>query len=104
MRDLAESTGNVRRTWLSCLVLATAIWAWPQLAAAQSIAGVVRDASDAILPGVTVEASSAALIQKARTAVTDGSGQYRITNLPPGTYTLTVALSGFSTVKRKASR
>ena len=63
----------------------------PTVAHAQAtLAGVVRDSSDAVLPGVTVEASSPALIQKVRTAVTDGTGQYRITELPPGTYTLTV--------------
>ena len=50
-----------------------------------TLAGVVRDSSDAVLPGVTVEVSSPALIEKTRTAVTDGSGQYRITELPPGT-------------------
>ena len=54
------------------------------LASAQSLAGAVRDTSGAVLPGVTVEASSPALIEKTRTAVTDGSGQYQITNLPPG--------------------
>src|SRR6185503_8346859 len=74
----------------------------PAVARAQAaVAGVVRDSSDAVLPGVTVEASSPVLIEKTRSAVTDGSGQYRITELPPGTYTLTVSLSGFSTVKRE---
>ena len=53
------------------------------------------------LPGVSVEATSSALIEKARVAVTDGTGQYRITELPPGTYTLTFTLSGFSVVKRE---
>jgi len=65
-----------------------------------TIAGVVKDASAAVLPGVTVEASSPVLIEKARTAVSDGSGQFRITDLPPGTYAVTFALSGFTTVKR----
>src|SRR5262249_8555703 len=55
----------------------------------------------AVLPGVTVEASSPALIEKTRTAVTDGSGQYRIIDLQPGTYTLTFGLTGFNTVKRE---
>ena len=54
-----------------------------------TIAGVVRDSSGAILPGVTVEASSPSLTEKARTAVTDGTGQYRIVTLPPGDYVLT---------------
>ncbi len=66
-----------------------------------TLAGVVRDASGGVLPGVTVEASSQVLIEKARTAVTDGTGQYRLTELPPGTYTMTFTLSGFSVVKRE---
>ena len=71
------------------------------LASAQTLAGTVRDTSGAVLPGVTVEASSPALIEKTRTAVTDGSGQYQITNLPPGTYTVTFSLQGFATVVRE---
>ena len=66
-----------------------------------SIAGFVRDTSGAVLPGVTVEASSPALIEKTRTAVSDGSGQYRIENLRPGIYTVRFMLSGFSTVSRE---
>ncbi|MGC4083243.1 MAG: carboxypeptidase regulatory-like domain-containing protein [Vicinamibacterales bacterium] len=64
------------------------------------IAGTARDDSGAVMPGVTVEASSPALIEKVRSAVTDGSGQYRIVNLVPGTYTVTFTLPGFSTLKR----
>ena len=59
-----------------------------------TVAGVVKDASGAVLPGVTVEVASPALIEKVRTAVTDGSGQYRIVNLPPGSYTATFTLTG----------
>jgi hypothetical protein len=66
-----------------------------------SIAGVVRDSSGAVLPGVTVEASSPALIEKVRSAVTDGSGQYRIVDLRPGVYTVTFTLSGFNAVRRE---
>ena len=66
-----------------------------------TIAGVVRDASAAVLPGVTVEAASPVLIEKTRTVVSDGTGQYRITDLPPGTYVLTFSLPGFTTVKRE---
>src|SRR5262245_46057313 len=74
----------------------------PALAHAQaSLAGVVRDNTGAVLPGVTVEATSLALIEKARTAVTDSAGQYRITELPPGVYALTFTLSGFSVIKRE---
>ena len=72
-------------------------------AAAQTlgtIAGVVKDASGAVLPGVSIEAASPALIEKTRTAVTDGNGQYAIIDLPVGTYDVTFTLAGFSTVKR----
>src|SRR6266404_5738574 len=73
----------------------------PAAAFAQaSIAGTVRDASGAILPGATVEAASPALIEKTRSVVTDGTGQYRIVDLRAGTYSVTVTLPGFSTVKR----
>ena len=81
-------------------VIAVAI-AFPSAAFAQaSIAGVVRDTSGAVLPGVTVEAASPALIEKVRSAVSDGNGQFRITELRPGTYTVTFSLAGFSTVRR----
>ena len=74
----------------------------PSLAFAQgTLTGTVRDESGGVLPGVTVEASSPALIEKVRTAVTDGAGQYRITGLNPGTYSLTFTLSGFNIVKRE---
>src|SRR2546425_2926154 len=66
-----------------------------------TIGGVVKDASGAVLPGVTVEAASPELIEKVRTVVTDGTGQYRIINLRPGTYTVTFTLTGFNTVKRE---
>ena len=62
--------------------------------------GTVRDSSGAVLPGVTVEASSPALIEKTRAAVTDGGGQYRIEQLRGGVYTVTFSLSGFQIVKR----
>jgi hypothetical protein len=67
-----------------------------------TIAGSVRDPSGAVLPGVTVEASSPALIEKVRTVVTDGTGLYRLVNLPPGTYTVTFTLPGFNTTRREA--
>ncbi len=70
-------------------------------AQATGIAGVVRDTSGAILPGVTVEAASPALIERSRTAVSDAQGQYKILDLRPGTYTVTFTLSGFSAVKRE---
>jgi hypothetical protein len=74
----------------------------PSFAFAQgTLTGTVRDESGAVLPGVTVEAASPALIEKVRTAVTDGAGQYRITGLNPGTFTLTFRLTGFNVVKRE---
>ena len=69
------------------------------LYAQSRIAGVVKDTTGAVLPGVTVEASSPALIEKARTVVTDGQGIYEIVDLRPGVYAITFTLSGFSTVR-----
>ena len=63
--------------------------------------GTVKDTSGAVLPGVTVEAASPALIEKVRSAVTDGTGQYRIVDLRAGTYAVTFTLTGFNTVKRE---
>ena len=71
------------------------------LLAQSAIAGVVRDATGAVLPGVTVEASSPALIEKVRTATTNEAGQYRVVDLRPGTYTVTFTLTGFNTVARE---
>lgn len=76
------------------LFLPAAVWAQ------SSITGVVRDSSGGVLPGVTVEAASPALIEKVRTAVTDGQGLYTIVDLRPGRYTVTFTLSGFTTVRR----
>jgi hypothetical protein len=85
------------------LLLCVAVAASDAAAQGQSgaIAGVVRDTSGAVLPGVTVEASSPALIEKVRAAVTDGNGQYRIVDLRPGTYAVTFSLAGFATVRRE---
>ena len=85
---------------LAC-ALAVAMVLTPSAAFAQaSIAGVVRDGSGGVLPGVTVEASSPALIEKVRSATSDSAGQYRIADLRPGTYTVTFTLPGFSILKR----
>ena len=74
----------------------------PAAAHAQSsIAGVARDTSGAVLPGVTVEAASPSLIEKTRSVVTDASGQYKIVDLRPGIYGVTFSLEGFTTVKRE---
>jgi hypothetical protein len=74
----------------------------PAVAQAQSaIVGTVKDTSGAVLPGVTVEASSEALIEKTRTVISGSDGQYRIVDLRPGTYTVTFSLEGFQTFKRE---
>ena len=65
-----------------------------------TLSGVVRDAQGGILPGVTINVSSAALIGGARTTTTGGAGTYQLTGLPPGTYEVAYELSGFSTLKR----
>ena len=69
--------------------------------AQSSIAGVVTDASNAVLPGVTVEASSPALIEKVRTVITDGSGRFQLVDLRPGLYNVTFTLPGFKSVVRE---
>jgi hypothetical protein len=86
----------LRTLGLMALLLVSPAIAWAQV----TLAGVVTDNSGAVLPGVTVEASSPAQIEKVRTAVTDGSGRYRIESLQPGTYAVTFSLSGFSAQKR----
>jgi hypothetical protein len=81
---------------LACVLAA------PAAAHAQSaFAGIVRDATGAVLPGVTVESASPALIEQVRSASTDANGAYKIENLRPGVYVLTFSLPGFSTVKRE---
>ena len=82
--------------WAACVVFVPA-----SVFAQSSIAGVVKDTTGAVLPGVTVEAASPALIEKVKSSVTDGSGQFRIVDLRPGTYTVTFALTGFNTVRRE---
>ena len=79
------------------------VLALPLAAAAQTsgIAGEVKDSSGAVLPGVTVEVASPALIEKVRSATTDGSGRFTVTSLRPGTYSVTFTLPGFNTVKRE---
>ena len=89
-----------KRILLSVFALACLL-ALPTTARAQSsFAGVVKDATGAVLPGVTVEAASDVLIEKVRSVSTDANGAYRIENLRPGTYVLTFTLPGFATVKR----
>ena len=84
------------------VALLLALLALPSIARAQStFTGVVRDASGAVLPGVTVEAASPVLIEKSRSVITDANGGYRLTDLRPGTYPITFSLGGFSSVKRE---
>src|SRR6188768_1164753 len=92
-----------QKAFLILLALGVGLMLAPQIAYAQSsITGVIKDTSGAVLPGVTVEASSDVLIEKVRTAVSDTNGLYRIVDLRPGTYTITFTLPGFSTFKREA--
>ena len=92
----------IRKHWrvgffvLSCVMMLT------RHAQAQSaFVGVVKDATGAVLPGVAVEASSPALIEKTKSTVTDAQGQYRIVDLRPGTYSVVFTLPGFSSVRRE---
>jgi hypothetical protein len=90
------------RTVRAAIVVLASLVFLPAAAFAQaSITGVVKDSSGAVLPGVTVEASSPELIEKVRTAVTDAEGRYRIVDLRTGTYTVTFTLTGFSAVRRE---
>ena len=82
-------------------ILAIAIGIPGSALAQASLTGVVRDTTGAVLPGVTVEAASPALIEKVRSAVTDPAGLYRIVDLRSGTYSLTFTLPGFQTVVRE---
>ena len=82
---------------LTSVLLAPSAWAQQ----ASAIVGIVRDTSGAVLPGVTVEAASPALIEKVRNVVTDGEGRYNVVDLRPGTYTVTFTLTGFTTLRRE---
>src|SRR5688572_31344234 len=102
---LRESYGGIvsMSKCVSRLLAAAVILLLPTLAAAQTsaIAGEVKDTSGAVLPGVTVEVTSPALIERVRTAVTDDNGRYTIVQLVSGVYTVTFTLPGFSTVRRE---
>jgi hypothetical protein len=93
----------MKAKWLAAVAVAIgALVATPSTALAQSaIAGLVRDTTGAVLPGVQVEASSDVLIEKTRSAVSDGEGRYQIIDLRPGTYVVTFTLQGFNTFRRE---
>src|SRR5687767_3937142 len=84
-----------------CLALLVLLLLPAPVFAQATLTGIVRDTSGAVLPGVTVEASSPALIEKTRSAVTDNSGQYRIIDLRTGTYSVVFTLPGFNTITRE---
>src|SRR5262245_21928838 len=84
-----------------CVMVTAPSTGFAQTATSGAIAGVVRDSTGAVLPGVTVEAASPALIEKTRVAVSDGEGVYKVIELRPGTYTVTFTLPGFGAVKRE---
>jgi len=91
----------MRRLLLSLVVVFAAILVLPSDVHAQAaIAGVVKDSTGATLPGVTVEASSPALIERVRSVITDGAGQYRIIDLSPGVYSVTFTIVGFKPIRR----
>jgi hypothetical protein len=93
--------GQSMRLIRTFVMVALAAVLLPATAHAQaSIVGTVKDTSGAVLPGVTVEAASPVLIEKVRTAVTDGNGRFQIVDLRPGSYTVTFTLAGFNTTKR----
>ena len=96
----------MRRVAFDTLLTGAGLWLFSAMAAAQgtstaAISGIVSDSSGGVLPGVTVEAASPALIEKVRSTVTDERGQYRLPELRPGVYTVTFSLPGFSTLKRE---
>src|SRR5262245_25842079 len=93
----------MRRLSRCLLPVLAAVVLFPSISHAQvgSIAGTVRDASGAVMPGVSVEVTSPALIEKVRSTVTDTGGRYQITVLPVGTYAVTFTLAGFSAVRRE---
>ena len=90
-----------RLTFFSSAVLVAMLFFVASTASAQGITGEVADDTGGVLPGVTVEATSPALIEGVRTAFADGEGRYSITNLAPGTYDVTFTLPGFATIVRE---
>ena len=92
----------MRNFWRGLILAVVCVCAWPGHAGAQSqLNGQVKDESGGVLPGVTVEAASPALIEKSKSAVTDSNGRYTIVDLRQGTYKITFTLTGFSSVVRE---
>jgi hypothetical protein len=104
---LRKGKGQKMRTWrafswsIAVVLLMAPSSVFAQSSTTGAIAGIVKDTTGAVLPGVTVEAASPALIEKVRTVVTDANGNYKIVDLRPGVYSVTFSLTGFSTVKRE---
>src|SRR5262249_12625494 len=98
-RSMINGLGILRGSLFFALILFV-MWPRPVTAQTGAIAGVVKDSTGAIIPGVTVEAASPALIEKVRTVVTDGEGQYKVVGLAPGNYVVTFTLAGFNSIKR----
>ena len=91
----------MRRVVVCMAMLCAGVILAPATASAQAgIAGVVRDTTGAVMPGVTVEASSPVLIERIRVVVSDSAGQYKIVDLPPGTYQIAFTLAGFKKINR----
>ena len=93
----------VQKGLMKCAAALATLLFMPTMTSAQNgtIAGVAKDTSGGLLPGVSVEASSPALIEKVRAASTDGAGQYKIVDLRPGVYVVTFTLPGFNVVRRE---
>src|SRR2546422_8495359 len=89
--------GILKRFSMACVFVSSAC---VELLAQSTMTGIVKDQSGAVLPGVSVEASSPALIEKSRSTITDESGAYKIIDLRPGNYAVAFTLPGFKTVKR----
>src|SRR5262245_61530159 len=100
LRRGAATNGQLAHVAFAWVLLLLPAMVWGQSATSGAIAGVVKDPTGAVLPGVTVEAASPALIERVRTAITDSEGQYRVVDLRPGTYRVTFSLAGFNTLAR----
>jgi hypothetical protein len=98
---MREKRASIVIGWLMTGLVALPSTVHAQGAVLATVTGIVQDSSGAVLPGATVEVSSPVLIERVRSAVTDSTGRYRLTNLPTGSYTLTAALTGFNTVRRE---